>query len=189
MPFPLCLNLHIISHPIRSFLSDNTMPHSETSALLPRQNGDRNYDGLPPTNRLSAFLKSEGQPGWFSSLRWFFLGSWLNIFLVFVPLCIVAEKAQWDVLYRFSFSFLAIVPLAKVRLSLHRVRHGWLIHVLMCSCWAMRQNRLRSELVRFGLGFSTPPLEMLSRLSWASPRCSMVRLLHLHSFKLDLINN
>ena len=100
------------------------MPHPESSPLLPRQNGDRNYDGLPATNRLSAFLKSEGQPGWFSSLRWFFFSSWLNVFLVFVPLCIVAEKSQWDVLYRFSFSFLAIIPLAKVRLSLHPVITG-----------------------------------------------------------------
>jgi len=64
--------------------------------------------------RFSAFIKGEGQPGWFASFWWFFFGSWANILLLFVPLSAASHYANWDAAYRFTFSFLAIVPLAKL---------------------------------------------------------------------------
>ena len=56
-----------------------------------------------------------GQPNVVSSLYWLVTSSWLNLFLVFVPLGFVAEFAHWPAVWRFSLNFLAIVPLAKVR--------------------------------------------------------------------------
>lgn len=98
------------------------MPATETTRLLPsHQNGNRNgdHDGMPPSSlgsRFSTFFKGEGEPSWLASYKWFFFGSYFNIFLVFVPLCVVGHHLNWDVALRFSFSFLAIIPLAKVRL-------------------------------------------------------------------------
>lgn len=48
------------------------------------------------------------------SVRWFFLNSYINALLVFVPLGYIAEKLEWSALARFSLNFLAIVPLAKL---------------------------------------------------------------------------
>jgi Ca2+:H+ antiporter len=44
----------------------------------------------------------------------FFFFSWFNILLVFVPLSAAAHYGNWDAKFRFSFSFLAIIPLAKL---------------------------------------------------------------------------
>ncbi|KAF8163521.1 Sodium/calcium exchanger protein-domain-containing protein [Crassisporium funariophilum] len=92
------------------------MSPSETTTLLPRQNG-QDVEGLPPrsrSQRFSAFIKAEGEPTWIQSYRWFFFGSWLNVLLVFVPLSSIAHHMQWDAALRFSFSFFAIIPLAKL---------------------------------------------------------------------------
>lgn len=62
-------------------------------------------------------IKAEGEPSWLQSYRWFFFGSWVNVLLVFVPLSALAHFLNWDAALRFSFSFMAIVPLAKVRKS------------------------------------------------------------------------
>jgi Ca2+:H+ antiporter len=43
-----------------------------------------------------------------------FLGSWWNIALIFVPFSVLAHQLSWDAPIRFTLSFLAIVPLAKV---------------------------------------------------------------------------
>lgn len=59
-------------------------------------------------------IKAEGEPSWLQSYRWFFFGSWVNVLLVFVPLSAAAHYLNWDAALRFSFSFLAIVPLAKL---------------------------------------------------------------------------
>lgn len=48
------------------------------------------------------------------SSRYLLLNSWLNILLVAIPLAFVAEHAGWSAAARFSLSFIAIVPLAKV---------------------------------------------------------------------------
>jgi Ca2+:H+ antiporter len=40
--------------------------------------------------------------------------SWINLFLLFVPLGFASEYLHWPAVWRFSLNFLAIVPLAKV---------------------------------------------------------------------------
>ncbi|KDR73565.1 hypothetical protein GALMADRAFT_619409 [Galerina marginata CBS 339.88] len=93
------------------------MPVTETTSLLPRHDGT-NGDGDPRStsfsHRVSAFIKADGEPSWLASYKWFFFSSFFNIFLVFVPLSAVAHYLHWDVVYRFTFSFLAIMPLAKL---------------------------------------------------------------------------
>jgi len=84
------------------------MPSTETTALLGGQNSSSRNSGIV------AFLKAEGQPSWLPSFKWFFFSSYFNILLVFVPLAFVAHNLNWDVALRFSFSFIAIIPLAKV---------------------------------------------------------------------------
>lgn len=59
-------------------------------------------------------LKAEGEPSWLASYRYFIFGSWVNVLLLFIPLSFIAEFLNWDAALRFSFSFLAIMPLAAV---------------------------------------------------------------------------
>lgn len=66
------------------------------------------------TQRFVSLIKAEEEPSWRQSISHFFFGTYLNILLVFVPLSIAAHHLDWDAALRFSFSFLAIVPLAKV---------------------------------------------------------------------------
>ncbi|KAF9532141.1 calcium/proton exchanger [Crepidotus variabilis] len=96
------------------------MSPTETTSLLPqRQNGDSsNHDieGHPSqqSSGFTSFFKTEGQPTWAESYKWFFFGTYFNILLVFIPLSFAAHHLNWDVALRFSFSFLAIMPLAKL---------------------------------------------------------------------------
>lgn len=106
-----CGNTASFVHSLLSLSFLRPMP-SETDSLLPRQNGNPNPSFA---SRFSAFIKAEGQPTWAESYKWFFFGSWFNVLLVFVPLSVIAHKLNWDVALRFTFSFLAIMPLAKVR--------------------------------------------------------------------------
>ncbi|KAI0311604.1 Calcium/proton exchanger [Amylostereum chailletii] len=79
------------------------------------RNGDSRTQ-IPPrpfAQRVLAFLKAEGEPGWLESYKYFF-SSWLNVLLVLVPLSVTAHMLNWDAALRFSFSFVAIVPLAKL---------------------------------------------------------------------------
>ena len=55
-------------------------------------------------------------PTWLASFKFFIFGSWFNILLVFLPLSAVAHYLDWDAALRFSFSFIAIMPLASVSL-------------------------------------------------------------------------
>lgn len=88
----------------------------EASPLLPNHNASSpNGDSrLPLGRRVAKLLKAEGEPSWLQSYRWFFFGSWSNILLVFVPLSAVAHHSDWDAALRFAFSFIAIIPLAKL---------------------------------------------------------------------------
>ncbi|KZV87410.1 Calcium/proton exchanger [Exidia glandulosa HHB12029] len=63
--------------------------------------------------RVRAVVSPENGPTWAHSVRFFFLGTWFNVFLVFVPLSFIAHHLNWDAGLRFLFSFLAILPLAK----------------------------------------------------------------------------
>ncbi|EPT04113.1 hypothetical protein FOMPIDRAFT_1022179 [Fomitopsis schrenkii] len=85
---------------------------SETTPLLPTQNGNGHPESAPFPQKVVKFFKAEGEPSWLASYRFFFFGSWLNVLLVFIPLSFVAEHLEWDAAYRFSFSFIAIMPLA-----------------------------------------------------------------------------
>jgi len=87
------------------------MPPTQSTAFLPTENNGHRVDR---TQRFLAFIKGEGEPSWFQSYKWFFFSSFFNVLLVFVPLSAFANYLHWDVSLRFSFSFLAIVPLAKL---------------------------------------------------------------------------
>ncbi|KAI0302196.1 Sodium/calcium exchanger protein-domain-containing protein [Russula brevipes] len=53
--------------------------------------------------KVIAFLKAEGEPSWLDSYRWFIFGS-----------CRGCHYLNWDAPLRFGFSFVAIIPLAKL---------------------------------------------------------------------------
>ncbi|KAK8869789.1 calcium/proton exchanger [Kwoniella newhampshirensis] len=75
------------------------MPPHETSPLLgSHDNGGSTRKPFDPLG----------------STRHLLLGSWINILLVCIPLAFVADALHWSAAARFSTSFLAIVPLAKL---------------------------------------------------------------------------
>ncbi|TFL07275.1 calcium/proton exchanger [Pterulicium gracile] len=90
------------------------MPPSDTSPLL--ANGAHHGGGSRASfhERILGVLNAEGEPTWTASYRYFFFGSWLNVLLVFVPLSILSHHLNWDAALRFVFSFIAIIPLAKL---------------------------------------------------------------------------
>lgn len=92
--------------------------YTETSPLL--ENGGRHpdTDNLSFASRTASFLKGVGEPSWPESFKFFIFGTWFNILLVFIPLSFVSHYLNWDAGLRFLFSFMAIVPLAKVSTSL-----------------------------------------------------------------------
>ena len=79
------------------------------------ENGNGAQPPKPFFSRLADSLRVEGQPSWLHSYKFFFFGSYLNILLLFVPLSVIAHNLNWDAALRFSFSFIAIMPLAAVR--------------------------------------------------------------------------
>ncbi|KAH9050615.1 Calcium/proton exchanger [Lactarius hengduanensis] len=86
------------------------MPPTEQSPLL---------NGHPRQRRslyqsFVVFVKAEGEPSWLASYRWFIFGSWLNLLLFLVPIAAASHYLNWDAPLRFGFSFVAIVPLAKL---------------------------------------------------------------------------
>ncbi|KAK7019495.1 vacuolar calcium ion transporter [Favolaschia claudopus] len=85
------------------------MPPSERSPLL---DGDAQSDSV--LHRIKVLVAAEGEPSWTDSYRFFLFGSYLNVFLLFVPLSVISHTLNWDAALRFSFSFIAIIPLAKL---------------------------------------------------------------------------
>ena len=65
-------------------------------------------------SKIVSLLEAEDEPSLLDSYRWFFLGSWLNFLLLLAPVAVAAHYLQWDAPLRFGFSFIAIIPLAKV---------------------------------------------------------------------------
>lgn len=113
--------------PEASHYSPTTMSATDTTPLL--ENGDVNGHPQtePFTKRTLRLLKAEGEPSWAASYKYFWFGAWLNILLVFVPLSFIAHHLHWDAALRFVFSFIAIMPLAKVSYSYrYRVTAFWL---------------------------------------------------------------
>ncbi|KAJ7940190.1 Sodium/calcium exchanger protein-domain-containing protein [Mycena leptocephala] len=84
---------------------------SETSPLL---NGNGTHSSPTFAHRIKTLIAAEGEPSWTQSFRYFIFGSYLNLFLLFVPLSIISSLLNWDAALRFSFSFIAIIPLAKL---------------------------------------------------------------------------
>ncbi|TCD70925.1 hypothetical protein EIP91_000831 [Steccherinum ochraceum] len=83
--------------------------HERTPLLNGTSHSPRSY-----STRVLDLFKAEGQPSWLHSIRFFFLGSWFNVLLVFVPLSVISHHLNWDAALRFSFSFIAILPLASL---------------------------------------------------------------------------
>ncbi|KIM48758.1 hypothetical protein M413DRAFT_437935 [Hebeloma cylindrosporum] len=80
------------------------------------RNGESGQSVRAPggVGRIVGFVRGDGEPSWVQSFSWLLFGSYFNVFLAFVPLSIVAQQTNWDVLHRFGFSFFAIIPLAKL---------------------------------------------------------------------------
>jgi Ca2+:H+ antiporter len=85
------------------------MPNEQTALLANGHRSSRTFG-----QRVLKFVKAEGEPSWAKSYQ-HFLVTWTNILLVFVPLSFLSHHLNWDAALRFSFSFIAILPLAKVR--------------------------------------------------------------------------
>jgi Ca2+:H+ antiporter len=89
------------------------MTSSENSPLL--ENGGLSGHRNPSLfRRVRNFMKGEDEPSWTESFKFFIFGTWFNILLVFIPLSFISHSLDWDAGLVFLFSFLAIVPLAKV---------------------------------------------------------------------------
>ncbi|KAJ7119904.1 Sodium/calcium exchanger protein-domain-containing protein [Mycena crocata] len=72
-------------------------------------------DHIPgPPFPIKTLIAAEGEPFWGASFRFFLFGSYLNLFLIFVPLSVISHFLNLDAALRFSFSFVAIIPLAKL---------------------------------------------------------------------------
>ncbi|KII89089.1 hypothetical protein PLICRDRAFT_175323 [Plicaturopsis crispa FD-325 SS-3] len=86
---------------------------SDRTPLL--ENGNGSVPTKPPfAKRAIKLLKGEGEPSFLASWKYFWFTGWINILLVFVPLSIISHHLNWDAALRFSFSFIAIMPLAKL---------------------------------------------------------------------------
>ncbi|KAJ7766717.1 Sodium/calcium exchanger protein-domain-containing protein [Mycena metata] len=85
---------------------------SESTALLGNGNGSHSRPTF--AHRVKAVITAEGEPSWAESYKFFLFGSYFNLFLAFIPLSFLANFFGWDASLRFSFSFIAIIPLAKL---------------------------------------------------------------------------
>jgi hypothetical protein len=116
-----------------------------------------------------------GEPTWVESYKWFLFSSYFNVFLVLVPLSALAHYLHWDVSLRFGFSFMAIVPLAKVLLP---ANDGTVndIYISVFSFWAMLLSKCQQNLERRLLVCSMQLLGMRLKLLSALRPCSKVRI-------------
>lgn len=89
------------------------MPANDQTPLLDRPaNG---HSQRPFVHRVLDTLKgADDEPSYLASYRYLFFGSWFNVLLIFIPLSFLSHYLHWDAALRFSFSFLAIMPLAKL---------------------------------------------------------------------------
>ncbi|KAF9469298.1 Sodium/calcium exchanger protein-domain-containing protein [Collybia nuda] len=90
----------------------SALPQSEQTPLL--ANGRENSQNTSMTNRFATIIKAEGEPSWGASYKSFIFGTYLNVLLIFIPLSFLSHHLHWDAALRFTFSFIAIVPLAKL---------------------------------------------------------------------------
>ncbi|KAJ7217026.1 Sodium/calcium exchanger protein-domain-containing protein [Mycena pura] len=85
---------------------------AESTPLLARENGTHPRRSF--SHRVKALIAAEGEPSWIQSYKHFLFGSYFNVLLLFVPLSFISDALNFDAALRFSFSFLAIIPLAKL---------------------------------------------------------------------------
>lgn len=85
---------------------------AERQPLLGDQNGHVGESSF--MQKVTDVLVARGEPGWIASAKFLLFASWFNVLLVFIPLALVADVLNWDAGLRFAFSFVAIIPLAKV---------------------------------------------------------------------------
>ncbi|KAI0273436.1 Sodium/calcium exchanger protein-domain-containing protein [Gloeopeniophorella convolvens] len=90
------------------------MPPSEQTPLLTNGHSPSPERHRSLYAKTVALVKAEGEPSWLASYRWFIFGSWLNLLLILVPIATLAHYQNWDAPLRFGFSFVAIIPLAKL---------------------------------------------------------------------------
>jgi Ca2+:H+ antiporter len=90
------------------------MASSERAPLLGNGNGSSSHSNRSFVQKIAVILRAEGEPSWGASYSYFLFSSWINILLVFVPLSMVAQRLNWDAGLQFLFSFIAIMPLAKL---------------------------------------------------------------------------
>lgn len=87
---------------------------AESQPLLGEYNGNGHSRETSFLQKVKEVLVADGEPGWIASSKFLLFSSWFNILLVFIPLALVADELEWDAGLRFAFSFVAIIPLAKV---------------------------------------------------------------------------
>ncbi|KAJ1303801.1 hypothetical protein OPQ81_008224 [Rhizoctonia solani] len=82
---------------------------------LPHHLGD--FNSIPRTKAFWAKFNGAGKdhvPGWGDSAYNTLRHSWLNLFLIFVPLSWASHWAHWHYSLTFALSYLAIIPLEKL---------------------------------------------------------------------------
>jgi len=68
----------------------------------------------PPALRSPALRTSPTSPSLRKSFKIILFNSWINVFLVFIPLGYIAYALKWSDTWVFTLNFLAIIPLAKL---------------------------------------------------------------------------
>lgn len=111
---PRHLPIHILPCLEPSLPSTTMSLPTDRTPLLENGNGLHSEPNRSFAQRTVALLKAEDEPSWLASYKYFWFGAWINILLVFVPLSFISHHLDWDAGLRFLFSFVAIMPLAKV---------------------------------------------------------------------------
>ena len=68
----------------------------------------------PLLGSTSNVVPHHSEPSFISSCKYAILSSYFNVFLIFVPIALVASFLNWSDTVVFSLNFLAIIPLAKL---------------------------------------------------------------------------
>jgi Ca2+:H+ antiporter len=112
---------------------------SSEYALLLEDGGHTSRRTLSTTRCIVNFMKGEDEPSWAESFRFFFFATWFNILLVFIPLSFMSYNLDWDVDLVFFFSFMAILPLAKVATTPICTSDSRKADIIVFSCWVRQR--------------------------------------------------
>ena len=117
-------------------------------------------------------------PSFLASFKYFVFGSWFNILLVFIPLSFVSHHLNWDAALRFSFSFLSIIPLAKVKFSFEVPLLFHLIEEWILA--SRRRNRSAIAQIEPDRGWSSERVLRKCRRNYCWHRCVVARYVELN---------